>query len=156
MLNLTPAHDTVFNVIYIGAGNIMFGENRRLGPPNPVTNLKNQLHLLDTQARTKAHGTTLSALNCSFALASSLSNTFSSMKPLLRVLIYSKLQTRLKVVAVVDPMLDRIDAVLKSKRQTFVEPAYRDTLAVRTIEEFLEKMTPETKPRCASSPGRGI
>lgn len=59
----------------------------------------------------------------------------------------SKLQTRLRVVALVDPSLERSKFVLTQKRATFVELAYRDTVAVKDIDEFVAQMKPEQKPK---------
>ncbi|KAF8321646.1 hypothetical protein DL93DRAFT_2163246 [Clavulina sp. PMI_390] len=93
-LKLTPAknEDDVFNIIFIGAGNIMFGSDE--GPWNHSFRLEH------------------------------------------------KLQTRLRVVALVDPNLERANGVLTNKRATFVELAYRDTVAVPTIEAFVEQKDP--------------
>lgn len=59
----------------------------------------------------------------------------------------SKLQTRLRVVAIIDPVLSQSKKVLDEKRSTFVELAYRDTLACASIDEFYEQMTPAQKPK---------
>jgi len=97
-LKLTPAsnEDAPFNIIMIGAGNIMFGSDE--GPWNHSFRFEH------------------------------------------------KLQTRLRVVALVDPSIARSNAVLQQKRATFVELAYRDTVPVKTIDEFLEQMRPDQKP----------
>jgi hypothetical protein len=47
-----------------------------------------------------------------------------------------KLGPRLKVAALVDPNLERVASVLADKRQSFVESAYRDTKAYKTIDEY--------------------
>jgi hypothetical protein len=52
----------------------------------------------------------------------------------------------LRVVALVDPSLNRSNAVLQQKRATSVELAYRDTVAAKTIDEFVEQMQPHQRP----------
>lgn len=58
-----------------------------------------------------------------------------------------KLGSRLRVVAVIDPLLDRTDAVLAKKRASFVKSAYEGTKAYKDIVEFAKQMTPEDKPK---------
>lgn len=60
---------------------------------------------------------------------------------------YRKLGSRLKVVAVIDPLLDRAGAVLAKKRASFVRSAYEETKAYKDIVTFAEQMKPEEKPR---------
>lgn len=59
----------------------------------------------------------------------------------------SKLGPRLKIVALIDPSLERSAFVLADKRASFVEQAYRDTKAFKTIEEFVAGMSESEKPR---------
>lgn len=40
----------------------------------------------------------------------------------------------------------RCAAVLKKKRDSFLEPAYRDTKVYKTAQEFAAAITPEQKP----------
>ncbi|CAE6437052.1 hypothetical protein ACGC1H_004451 [Rhizoctonia solani] len=92
-----PAAGEDFNVVFIGAGNIMFGS-----PEGPW--------------------------NHSFRFE-------------------HKLGPRLKVVALIDPALDRAAAALQKKRDSFVVSAYQDTKMYKTIDDFAKSMTPEDKPR---------
>ncbi|CAE6516675.1 unnamed protein product [Rhizoctonia solani] len=92
-----PAAGEDFNVVFIGAGNIMFGS-----PEGPW--------------------------NHSFRFE-------------------HKLGPRLKVVALIDPALDRAAAALQKKRDSFVVSAYQDTKMYKTIDEFAKSMTPSEKPR---------
>lgn len=110
-----------------------------------MSNYEGSAHLLSmpSQAPTKDPGTIVSVSNCGwFDEISRLS--FGDFHP---SVTSRKLQTRLNIVALVDPNLERCAAVLASKRATFVEQAYRNTIAVKTIEELVEKMTPEMKPK---------
>ncbi|CAE6468740.1 unnamed protein product [Rhizoctonia solani] len=92
-----PATGEDFKVVFIGAGNIMFGS-----PEGPW--------------------------NHSFRFE-------------------HKLGPRLKVVALIDPALDRASAALQKKRDSFVVSAYQDTKMYKTIEDFARSMTPDDKPR---------
>ncbi|KAH7340801.1 NAD binding dehydrogenase, partial [Rhizoctonia solani] len=92
-----PAAGEDFNVVFIGAGNIMFGS-----PEGPW--------------------------NHSFRFE-------------------HKLGPRLKVVALIDPALDRAAAALQKKRDSFVVSAYQDTKMYKTIDDFAKSMTPSEKPR---------
>jgi hypothetical protein len=58
-----------------------------------------------------------------------------------------KLGRRLKVIALIDPMLERSAAVLGKKRASFVESAYAQTKTYRSLVEFSEQMAPEQKPK---------
>jgi predicted dehydrogenase len=86
-----------FNVVFVGAGNIMFGSDE--GPWNHSFRLEH------------------------------------------------KLGPRLKVVALIDPAIDRARAVLKKKCESFVISAYQDTRVFKTLDEFIKNMTPREKPR---------
>ncbi|KAG8764294.1 hypothetical protein FRC11_005098 [Ceratobasidium sp. 423] len=92
-----PAAGEDFNVVFIGAGNIMFGS-----PEGPW--------------------------NHSFRFE-------------------HKLGPRLKVVALIDPALDRASAVLQKKRDSFVLSAYQNTKMYKTVDDFAKSMTPDEKPR---------
>ncbi|CAE6457383.1 unnamed protein product [Rhizoctonia solani] len=92
-----PAAGEDFKVVFIGAGNIMFGS-----PEGPW--------------------------NHSFRFE-------------------HKLGPRLKVVALIDPALDRASAALQKKRDSFVVSAYQDTKMYKTIDDFAKSMTPDDKPR---------
>ena len=59
----------------------------------------------------------------------------------------SKLGPRLKVVALIDPALDRASAVLQKKRDSFVVSAYQNTAMYKSIDDFARSMRPEDKPR---------
>ncbi|KAI6132097.1 putative oxidoreductase C terminal-domain-containing protein [Pisolithus croceorrhizus] len=86
-----------FNVVFIGAGNIMFGSDE--GPWNHSFRFEHKLGL------------------------------------------------RLKVVAIVDPAIERANAVLKQKRDSFVVSAYQNTRVFKTLDDFVKNMTPKERPR---------
>ncbi|KAK2466970.1 hypothetical protein APHAL10511_001228 [Amanita phalloides] len=86
-----------FNVLFIGAGNIMFGSDE--GPWNHSFRFEH------------------------------------------------KLGRRLKVVALVDPAIERATAVLQKKCDSFVVSAYQDTRVYKSFEEFVKNMTPNERPR---------
>ncbi|KAH9996883.1 putative oxidoreductase C terminal-domain-containing protein [Russula vinacea] len=87
----------VFNVVFVGAGNIMFGSDE--GPWNHSFRFEH------------------------------------------------KLGPRLKVVALIDPAVDRAAAVLAKKRETFVRSAYEHTRVFKTLEEFVKNSTSRERPR---------
>jgi hypothetical protein len=60
---------------------------------------------------------------------------------------YSKLGPRLKVVALIDPAIDRASAVLIKKRETFVRSAYENTRVFKTLDDFVKNMSPRDRPR---------
>ncbi|KIP09608.1 hypothetical protein PHLGIDRAFT_28960 [Phlebiopsis gigantea 11061_1 CR5-6] len=86
-----------FNVVFVGAGNIMFGSDE--GPWNHSFRFEH------------------------------------------------KLGPRLKVVAIIDPAVDRAKATLQKKCETFVRSAYQNTKVFRTLDEFVAGMTPNDAPR---------
>ncbi|GLB35013.1 putative oxidoreductase C terminal [Lyophyllum shimeji] len=86
-----------FNVVFIGAGNIMFGSEE--GPWNHSFRFEH------------------------------------------------KLGPRLKVVALIDPAIERATAVLQKKCESFVVSAYQDTRVFKTLEDFVKNMAPRDKPR---------
>lgn len=57
-----------------------------------------------------------------------------------------KLQTRLKVVAIIDPAIHRSKQVKEAKCATFVEKAYENAKLCKDLDEFVKGMTPEEKP----------
>lgn len=59
----------------------------------------------------------------------------------------SKLGPRLKVVALIDPAIDRATSVLQKKCETFVRSAYENTRVFRTLEDFVKNMQPRDRPR---------
>jgi len=106
-----------FNVVFIGAGNIMFGSDE--GPWNHSFRLEH------------------------------------------------KLGRRLKVVALIDPAIERATAVLQKKCDSFVVSAYQDTRVFKTLEDFVKNMSPRDRPRAiiigsppmyrgTSKPGRDL
>jgi predicted dehydrogenase len=106
-----------FNVLFVGAGNIMFGSDE--GPWNHSFRFEH------------------------------------------------KLGPRLKVVALIDPAVQRAEAVLQSKCETFVRSAYEHTRVCKTLQEFIETMTKKEMPRAviigsppmfrgSTKPGRDI
>jgi len=86
-----------FNVVFVGAGNIMFGSDE--GPWNHSFRLEH------------------------------------------------KLGPRLKVVALIDPAVDRATATLFKKRETFVRSAYEGTRVFKTLDDFIKNMLPSERPR---------
>lgn len=60
---------------------------------------------------------------------------------------FSKLGRRLKVVALIDPAIDRAAAVLQKKCDSFVVSAYQDTRVYKTLDDFVKNMTPKERPR---------
>ncbi|KAF8894521.1 putative oxidoreductase C terminal-domain-containing protein [Infundibulicybe gibba] len=106
-----------FNVVFIGAGNIMFGSDE--GPWNHSFRFEH------------------------------------------------KLGRRLKVVALIDPAIERATAVLQKKCDSFVVSAYQDTRVFKTLEDFVKNMAPRDRPRAvivgsppmfrgSTQPGRDI
>ncbi|EJF65894.1 putative oxidoreductase C terminal-domain-containing protein [Dichomitus squalens] len=86
-----------FNVVFVGAGNIMFGSDE--GPWNHSFRFEH------------------------------------------------KLGPRLKVVALIDPAVERATAVLQKKCETFVRSAYENTRVFKTLEDFVRNMSPKDAPR---------
>jgi len=86
-----------FNVLFIGAGNIMFGSDE--GPWNHSFRFEH------------------------------------------------KLGRRLKVVALIDPAIERATAALQKKCDSFVVSAYQDTRVFKTLEDFVKNMAPKDRPR---------
>lgn len=81
--------------------------------------------------------------------------------------INSKLGPRLKVVALVDPSIERARAVLQQKCDSFVVSAYKDTRVFKTFEDFIKNMPATDRPRAviigsppmfrgSTQPGRDI
>ncbi|KAJ3004423.1 hypothetical protein NUW54_g4820 [Trametes sanguinea] len=86
-----------FNVVFVGAGNIMFGSDE--GPWNHSFRFEH------------------------------------------------KLGPRLKVVALIDPAIERATAVLQKKCETFVRSAYENTRVYKTLEDFVRNMNKNQMPR---------
>ncbi len=59
----------------------------------------------------------------------------------------SKLGPRLKVVALIDPAIERATAVLQKKCETFVRSAYENTRVFKTLEDFVRNMSKKDSPR---------
>ena len=59
----------------------------------------------------------------------------------------SKLGPRLKVIAIIDPAVDRVQAVLAKKCETFVRSAYANTRVFRNLDEFVAGMDKNAPPR---------
>jgi predicted dehydrogenase len=106
-----------FNVVFIGAGNIMFGSDE--GPWNHSFRFEH------------------------------------------------KLGRRLKVVALIDPAVERATSVLQKKCESFVVSAYQDTRVFKTFEDFVKNMSPRDRPKAiivgsppmyrgSTKPGRDI
>jgi hypothetical protein len=60
---------------------------------------------------------------------------------------FSKLGPRLKVVALIDPAIDRAAAVLAKKCETFVRSAYEHTRVFKTLEDYVKNLSPRERPR---------
>ncbi|KAG5654503.1 hypothetical protein H0H81_001144 [Sphagnurus paluster] len=58
-----------------------------------------------------------------------------------------KLGRRLKVVALIDPAIERATAVLQKKCDSFVVSAYQDTRVFKTLDDFVKNMTGKERPR---------
>lgn len=74
---------------------------------------------------------------------------------------------RLKVVALIDPAIERAQAVLRKKCESFVVSAYQNTRIYKSFEEFIAGMTDKGRPhavivgsppmfRGTTKPGRDI
>ncbi|KAI5123351.1 hypothetical protein M0805_001772 [Coniferiporia weirii] len=85
-----------FNVVFVGAGNIMFGSDE--GPWNHSFRFEH------------------------------------------------KLGPRLKVVALIDPAIERAQSVLQKKCDSFVYSAYKDTRIFKSLDEFIKGMTEKERP----------
>lgn len=59
----------------------------------------------------------------------------------------SKLGPRLKVVALIDPAVERAKTVLAMKCDTFVRSAYENTRVCKTLQEFVDTMSKKEMPR---------
>ena len=53
----------------------------------------------------------------------------------------------MKVVALVDPATERAAAILQTKCDTFVKAAYENTRVCKSLDEFVDTMTEEERPR---------
>jgi len=62
-------------------------------------------------------------------------------------MIHSKLGLRLKVVALIDPAIDRATAVLQKKCNSFVRPAYENTRVFKTFDDFVAQVSAKDRPR---------
>ena len=63
-----------------------------------------------------------------------------------------KLGPRMRLIALIDPMVERCAAVLAKKRAVaWLEPAYRDTVIYKTVAEYAVAVAnaPEKQPRYA-------
>jgi len=78
-----------------------------------------------------------------------------------------KLGPRLKIVALIDPAVERATAILQKKRDSLVKSAYQDTRVFKTFDDFVKNMTPKDRPRAiivgsppmfrgSTQPGRDI
>lgn len=109
-----------YNVVFIGAGNINFGSDE--GPwsqsPSPGPSA------LD-EGPERLRRTTGSDHS---------------------VRLEHKLQTRMNVVGIIDPALDRAGIVLDAKRASFVEKAYKNARLCRDLAEFVAGLKPDEKP----------
>ena len=102
---------------------------------------------------------------------------FRTVRSLLQLVIYlynnlritqcSKLGRRLKVVALIDPAVERATSVLQKKCDSFVVSAYQDTRVFKSFDEFVKNMTPRERPKAiivgsppmyrgSTKPGRDI
>lgn len=112
----------------------------------------------------KVLGTTLSDSSSMFTI-SELAKLMTTKATLF--LPNSKLGLRLKVVALIDPAVERATSVLQKKCDSFVRSAYEDTRVFRSLDEYVKnydrKRTPQafvigTPPmfRGTNIPGRDI
>lgn len=124
-----------FNVVFVGAGNIMFGESLLIWYCEPLINAH-----IPTQDPMRAPGTTPSDSNSQspFPHLCSFTHAYAPI---------SKLGPRLKVVALIDPAIERATAVLQKKCETFVRSAYENTRVFRTLEDFVKNMSRKDIPR---------
>ena len=109
----------------------------------------------------KGHGTTPSVLNSKFFTATDyFYNNLHTTQ-------CSKLGRRLKVVALIDPAVERATSVLQKKCDSFVVSAYQDTRVFKSFEEFVKNMSPRDRPKAiivgsppmyrgSTKPGRDI
>ena len=88
----------------------------------------------------KGHGTTHSVSNSNIFTETGL---FCN----LHITQCSKLGRRLKVVAIIDPAVERATSILQKKCDSFVVSAYQDTRIFKSFDEFVENMTPRERPR---------
>lgn len=58
-----------------------------------------------------------------------------------------RLQTRLRVVGIVDPAIARAEAVLDHKINSFVAMAYSETRLCNNLDEFVKGMKPTDTPQ---------
>lgn len=93
-----------------------------------------------SQARTRVRGTTLSVSNSKLHFYNLTLQTRSHLPP-------SKLGLRLKVVALIDPAIERATAVLQKKCDSFVVSAYQATRVFKTLDDFVKNMSPRDRPR---------
>ena len=126
-----------FNVVFVGAGNIMFGAS----PPRHISCTLEITLRASSQVRTRVPGTTPSASNSAFFLDCLSAYTRHAETP------HSKLGPRLKVVALIDPAVERATAVLQKKCETFVRSAYENTRVFKTLEDFVRNMSKKDMPR---------
>lgn len=59
----------------------------------------------------------------------------------------SKLGPRLKVVALIDPAVERAASVLQHKCETFVKSAYENTRIFRSLDDYVKGMDAKDAPR---------
>lgn len=57
-----------------------------------------------------------------------------------------KLQTRLRVVGIVDPAVERAQQVINIKTASFVQEAYKDARLCKDLDEFANAIKPDEKP----------
>ena len=80
---------------------------------------------------------------------------------------YSKLGPRLKVTALIDPAIERAQAVLRKKCESFVVSAYQNTRIYKSFDDFISTMSERERPhavivgsppmfRGTTKPGRDI
>ncbi|CAL1704541.1 unnamed protein product [Somion occarium] len=117
-MDKTTAHTgNEFNVVFVGAGNIMFGSDE--GPWNHSFRFEH------------------------------------------------KLGPRLKVVALIDPAIERATTVLQKKCESFVRSAYENTRVFKTLEDYVNSFDRKSPPqafvvgsppmfRGTTKPGRDI
>lgn len=67
-------------------------------------------------------------------------------------MLCSKLGPRLKVIAVIDPAVERAQKVIQSKCDSFVVSAYQDTRLFATFDDFLAAYPSSSSPNTPTTP----
>ncbi|KAL0946962.1 hypothetical protein HGRIS_013116 [Hohenbuehelia grisea] len=101
---------------------------------------------ISCSARMKARGITLSDWSSGCTVVQSHCTVSHSIACL------SKLGPRLKVVALIDPAIERATAVLQKKCDSFVVSAYKDTRVFKTLQDYVNSPGPQPHAFIVGSP----